>query len=658
MSWLISLVIAGALFTNGNVPVGQVYNNQTSQSFTQTDETERIEQTYPFSPNGKVSVSNVNGSITIETWDNPQIKFEAVKIADSRERLADLEIRIDATQNSFDVEADYGNQKNKGGNVWNKNGKLVVNFRLTVPKNAVLDEIQTVNGSVMISNSMNFTKASAVNGSVKAMNLRGNAELSTVNGTVEADFDQLQSGNIISLDTVNGRAILTIPSDANATVRAESLNGSITNDFGLPVRKGKYVGRDLYGKIGSGDVKIKLESVNGGLDVKRKNDGKNQNPVVDLLPQKSSDEDNEDSDFDNDFEAAMRDAQRSLRESQREMERARRETEKNVRTSRADATKIAETNVKIAEEMRIEMEKVKPEIAKISEEALKQAVAAIDLAEINVNVEAATRRAKEIKAMVADERFPWRSPFLEEKGGSYQVKGTPTVKVETYNCSVSVRGWDKPEVKYSMSKVASNVAQQPIEFNAAQKDAGNVEIKVINKNDTGNNGQFNSETLRVRLEVFVPKKSNLKIVTNDEVRLEGISGDVDLQGGDQSINVRDTDGKLKITAEDGIVRVIGFTGELESQLQDGEMFLEGNFQKIRANVQDGTIVLTVPEQTNASVTANTESIEGEGIDLIREETSANQKNRWRIGKGGKDFNFNLADGNVIIRSQNDLNAIL
>jgi len=113
---------------------------------------------------------------------------------------------------------------------------------------------------------------------------------------------------------------------------------------------------------------------------------------------------------------------------------------------------------------------------------------------------------------------------------------------------------------------------------------------------------------------------------------------------------------LNLKAEDAMVRVIGFSGELISNLADGDMFLEGNFQKITANAVDGTIVLTLPDQTNANITANTESIEGDGIDLIREENPASEKIRWRIGKGGKNFNFNLADGNVIIRSQNDLSA--
>lgn len=658
MSWLISLVIAGALFTNGNVPITQVQNVQNNQSYIVQDETERTAQTYPFSQNGRIEISNVNGSITIETWDNPQIKFESVKIADSRERLADLEVKIDASQDSFRVEADYGRNRGKDAYNW-KNGKLVANFRLTVPRTAVLDEIETVNGSVTITNAANLTKASTVNGSVKAMNLRGNAELSTVNGTVEAEFDQLQAGSMISLSTVNGRANLIIPSDANATVRAESVNGEITNDFGLPVRKGKYVGRNLYGKIGSGDIKIKLESVNGGLAVKRKSDGKNQNPAIDLLPAKSADDDDSEFDFnfDDDFSASMRESRREIEKSQREIEKARRETEKSVRVSKIDAEKLAKINVEIAEAMRIDIEKIKPEIAKISEEALKEAVKAIELAEINININSATRRANEIKARVADERFPWRSPFLEEKSGSYQVKGTPSVKIETVNCKVSVRGWDKPEVKYSMSKVASNIAQQSVEFTTTQKDSGNIELKAINQNESGRRGVSNTASTMIYLEVFVPKKSNLKIVTNDEVRLEGVSGDIDLQGGDQGINIRDTSGKLTLKTEDGIVRIIGFSGELDTRMADGEMFLEGDFQKINANVGDGTIYLTVSEQTNANITANTDSVEGDGITLVPE-TSVNEKSRWRIGKGGKDYNFNLEDGNLIIRNRSDLNASL
>jgi hypothetical protein len=55
------------------------------------------------------------------------------------------------------------------------------------------------------------------------------------------------------------------------------------------------------------------------------------------------------------------------------------------------------------------------------------------------------------------------------------------------------------------------------------------------------------------------------------------------------------------------------------------------------------------------VSANTGSVAGEGIDLIRQNRDGDDLiNQWRIGEGGRDFNFNMAEGKVIIRSLSEL----
>jgi hypothetical protein len=248
--------LAGVLFSSQdisfNVPVAASSEAPSLTAVQYKDEVERFEQSYPLNANGRVSVGNINGSIVVEAWDKNEVHLEAVKTADSKETLAAVEIKVDSRPDSFRVEADYDQWKLQGrGDQWQRNRRLEVQFKLSVPRGAVLDEIGTVNGSVTVSNFTNMTKASAVNGDVRAANLRGAANLSTVNGEVVGDFDRLESGSRISLNTVNGKVTLTIPSDSNATVRADSLNGPITNDFGLPVRKGEYVGRDLYGRIGA-----------------------------------------------------------------------------------------------------------------------------------------------------------------------------------------------------------------------------------------------------------------------------------------------------------------------------------------------------------------------------------------------------------------------
>ena len=138
MSWLISIVLAGLMISpESNLVFNTKYNtvnNATTPQVVNLDETERFEQTYPFNPNGRISVSNVNGSVTVEAWDRNEIRLEAVKVADTKERLTEVEIRIDARQDSFTVETEYEWNRSGNRNWNNKNyGKLEVTYRLSVP---------------------------------------------------------------------------------------------------------------------------------------------------------------------------------------------------------------------------------------------------------------------------------------------------------------------------------------------------------------------------------------------------------------------------------------------------------------------------------------------------------------------------------------------
>ncbi len=635
MPWIYSIFIAGLIFSNESVPPVQTNHSYAESKIIQVvrlDETERFEQTYPLNANGKVSVSNVNGSITVEAWDRPEVKLEAVKIADSRDRLSEFSVRIDSQPDFLNVETEYEKQNNRQ---YGKNYKTEVQYRLTVPRTAVLDEIETVNGEIRISNTTNITKASAVNGKIIAVNLQGTAKLSTVNGTVEADFDRLQTQSKISLDTVNGTVNLTIPSDANATVKADTVNGSISNEFGLPVRKGKYVGKDLYGRIGSGDVQIKLNSVNGGLSVKRKNDGKNLNPATNLLPAKNNDEDDRDAVGNGENFPVVR--------PPKPPRVPRTPLPPVFDNSNLDA-EIQKQVVEALKEAQKEMGKITPEMQKQIEEGLKKAN--LNTKEMQEQIKLAREKYKEAMAQMSNANWLVGSPVIEKKSDTFAVKGTPKVTIEANNCAISVRGWDKSEVQYSVTKISRNRSQTPMDVQANQSGA-DVNIKVIN--DAQTPLVFGSNN--VRLEIFVPKKSNLKIATNGEIRLEGVSGEIDLNGVDGAINVRDSEGNMRLTVTDGRIRVLGFTGELYAQSADGDLNLEGNFQKLTARTENGSIILTLPEDTGANLTVNQE-FTNEGLNLTKE-----KENNWRIGKGGANFQLQTTDGKVFLRGVSVVQAI-
>ena len=628
MSWLYSIVFAGLLLaSDGETGVVTVRNTQAPVPALQVvvgDEIEKFEQSYPLSRNGNVSVSNVNGSITVEAWDKDEVRLEATKIADSKETLADVEIKVNSTADSFCVEADYNGWKSDR-NRGDRNRKLEVEFRLTVPRTAVLNEVETVNGSVNVSNFTNVTKVSAVNGNVTATNLRGAAQLSTVNGEVVADFDRVDGASKINLSTVNGSVSLTLPSDVNATVKADSLNGNITNDFGLPVRKGQYVGRDLYGRIGSGETQVKLNSVNGRLAILRKNDGRPVSPATNLLPNKKADDIDIDVDMD-EHDEAMKTAQinrevaRSIRESQRQTAQSLRDAQRSLEKVGPGVEKIKIDELKKLEKMKIDLDEKK------IEESIKQSMDA---------------QKSAMDRMRTAVWFPG-VPTVEKKRNSFQVKGTPKVTVEAKGCAVSVRGWDKAEVQYVVTELATRRGA-PAQI-TEDHNSSFVTLKVVNNDKSSFGPAMSTPPERVRIEVFVPRKSDLKIITDGEIRLDGVSGNVELKGDDGAINIRDVDGNLNLLADEAQVRVIGFKGNFDSQTACGDVFLEGEFRKLSAKATDGTVTLTVPADTNATFTSNTE-VESDGVELVQD-----NEQTWRAGKGGSPYNFTFGDGKLVVRS--------
>jgi hypothetical protein len=616
MSWLYSIVFASLLASSGG-DLAQPAQSLQNASFVQVktnisgDETEVFEQSYPLNSNGRVSVSNVNGSIVVEAWERNEVKLTATKVADSKESLDAVDIRVDARPDYFSVEADYDDMKWRNRSDNDRHRRVEVQFKLSVPRTAVLNEVETVNGSVTVSNFVNSTRISAVNGNVSATNLRGAAELSTVNGEVMADFDRLESGTKIDLSTVNGRVNLTIPSDSNATLRADSLNGNITNEFGLPVRKGEYVGRDLHGRIGSGDVQIKLNSVNGALAINRKKDGRTPNPATNLLPATRRDNDPDD-----DTSREIVDTAKINREIARAM--------RDANADMAKANKEARKEMSKLKDMKVDMQ--------------------VDLKDLEVTINESLKVQNLALASMRDATWLGGSTSIERKSNSFSVKGTPKVLIDAKECDVQVRGWDRPEVKYVLTEVSDVRDRNKATVREEQNPAG-VNLKVINNSEW--HGRSPGSGKGVRLEVFVPRKSNLKIISDGEIRLEGVSGEIDLDGGDEPIDVRGSDGKLNLSNDDGIVRVIGFSGELVAKTQDGEVYLDGDFCQINADAVDGKFVLTLPENADAEVKAPMDQVD---ISEMPGATKASE-NTLRLGKGSKKYTFNSVDGSLVLQSR-------
>jgi hypothetical protein len=250
---------------------------------------QEFHQTYALSQNGRVELQNLNGKVQITGWDRNEVKVDAVKYADDQQRLDEAKIEVESHPDSIVIRTRY---PENGGQGWHghHDNPATVDYTIMVPSGARLDEIKLVNGALEIDGVNGEIDAASVNGAVTGRNLGGKVELSTVNGRVAANLTRL-GDNRVRMKSVNGAVELTMPSDAQAEVEAHTMNGSISNDYGLPISKRHMVpGRNLRGRLGNGGVNISLETLNGSITIRHANDGKPLSKATSLLPHEESDD--------------------------------------------------------------------------------------------------------------------------------------------------------------------------------------------------------------------------------------------------------------------------------------------------------------------------------------------------------------------------------
>ena len=231
--------------------------------------TEEFHQSYPLTATGRVRIANINGDVHISAWDRNEVKVDAVKRAYSPERLTEATIDVTNTADSVIIKTKYPERNLNFDSRTRENNPASIEYRLTVPRGARIDGVELVNGSLDIEGVQGDVRASLVNGRVKANDLSGEVNLSTVNGAMEVNAAGLAASKGVNLNSVNGSIVLSVPSGASAQVGASTVHGGISNDFGLTVEEGQYVGRNLKGQIGSGGPRIRLNNVNGSIAIKR-----------------------------------------------------------------------------------------------------------------------------------------------------------------------------------------------------------------------------------------------------------------------------------------------------------------------------------------------------------------------------------------------------
>ncbi len=228
---------------------------------------EPFDRTVDMRAGGSVSIDNVNGRITVSSWDQPRVRIHAIRKAESREALDKLQVEVRTTGDGVDI-VTRTPKRNDGGFLdflFGGGDNTSVEYDVTVPRASDL-KVENTNGSVNVSDLNGRLELGTTNGRIEAVRCAGSINAATTNGAIRAELVQVDASKKMEFETTNGSISLAVPPTFAAEVDADTTNGSIRSD--LPVLTKSFSRRELRGTINGGGTRLSLHTTNGSIEIR------------------------------------------------------------------------------------------------------------------------------------------------------------------------------------------------------------------------------------------------------------------------------------------------------------------------------------------------------------------------------------------------------
>ena len=184
---------------------------------------------------------------------------------------------------------------------------------------------------------------------------------------------------------------------------------------------------------------------------------------------------------------------------------------------------------------------------------------------------------------------------IEREEKRFAVTGPLELSLYTFDGSVEVRSWDRPEVLVEIEKRGEDPeAVSKIEVLAEQ--SGN-RVQIEARRPGGRStfvgiGSFTSPSARIL--ATVPRELQLVVRTGDgNIVAERLSGRLELRTSDGSIRTLETAGEMLLESGDGGLQVEEATGRVEARTDEGSVRVSGTPGALRVRSGDGTVVIRV-----------------------------------------------------------------
>ena len=237
----------------------------------------------------------------------------------------------------------------------------------------------------------------------------------------------------------------------------------------------------------------------------------------------------------------------------------------------------------------------------------------------------------------------------------FSVSGVPSVTVGTFDGSVEVSTWDRPEVLVTIERHAMSRDEAERMIITADQRGDDISVQVKSTRTGALHIHFGS--FNARLIVNVPVRARIDASTGDgRVTVRDVDGDLVAHTGDGAIHLEHVNGAIDASSGDGNILVDGQIRQLRARSGDGRVRVQASGAAPTGDwslaTGDGSVVLEVPPGFGAELDART----GDGRVDVRDvefERDAGEQDRrvarGRIGSGGSKITIRSGDGSIVVR---------
>ena len=221
-------------------------------------------------------VRNVIGEVNVRPASGDRVEIVATKhwrrgdpsvVRIESRKSSDGSIIVCAFWNA-NATCDENGYRSRGEGRGHRNNDVAVDFEVRLPKGVHVGA-WSVNGEVSVEGATGEVNAGSVNGSVDATSSGGPVQASSVNGTVHARMGRVGNTEDLNFSSVNGNVIAEFEQDIDAQIELSTVNGRFQTDWPVTIT-GRVDPRHLRATIGKGGRRIRLSTVNGNVELRKR----------------------------------------------------------------------------------------------------------------------------------------------------------------------------------------------------------------------------------------------------------------------------------------------------------------------------------------------------------------------------------------------------